>query len=184
MPKISVIIPHYPLNEELNTKLDECVKSLKGYNELILVVNQGIGFGKAVNWGLRMAKGDYLIVVSNDDTVEGNLEDLCDFQSVTTPIVNNIKQEFWGTMFCLPRWVYDKIGGFDEQFELAFFEDDDYIMRLRQAKIPMKPCETVKVRTLGSQTVKAMDINPYNDNRQKFIKKWGVDSSNPVRYDF
>ena len=181
---ISVIIPHWPKNDYVNGLLENCRKTLTGYDELILVVNEGIGFGAAINWGFKMAKGDYLVLVSNDVEI-GDVSKLCDPDAVTCPIVNGLKQEFWGCCFCLPRWVYEKVGGFDEQFKMAFFEDDDYIMRFRQAGIPMRYKE-VEAKTLGGQTLKDMPEKNdfYNENREKFMKKWGVHSSNPVRYDF
>jgi len=44
----------------------------------------------------------------------------------------------------------------------------------------------VEAKTLGGQTLKDMPEKNdfYNENREKFMKKWGVHSSNPVRYDF
>lgn len=185
---ISVIIPHYPLNQELEDKLQRCVKSLSGYDELILVVNEGIGFSKAINQGMRLAKGDYLVVVSNDTyVVSGDLASLCDSTAVTSPRVNNQLQELWGCFFCLPRWVYEKVGGFDEQFYPAYWEDNDYILRLREAKVPMKPVASVQVRTEGGQTMKFLDSSQaHKESNEKFIKKWGQDKvleSNPIKYD-
>lgn len=182
---ISLIVAHYPINPDLDEKLKWCLDSLTGYDELVLVINDGIGFGKAFNWGMKYAKGDYLFVVSNDTyLLEGNLKDLCNPNAVTTPVKNNMKQEFNGCFFVLPKWVYEKIGGFDEQFKVGYFEDDDYIMRLREAGIPMQCVESVKIATEGGRTMEFLDkATAYNENRVKFIKKWKVDSSNPIVYE-
>ncbi len=192
MAKLSVIIPHYPYGDEINNKLDECRSKLENYDELVLVVNQGIGFAKAVNLGFKMAKGDFLLLVSNDVIYTGgDIRDLCDPEAVTCPVVNGRRQEFYGCTFCLPRWVYEKIcalrGGkqfLDEQFDIGFFEDDNLIMELRQLNIPMRSVKTVSAVTQGSQTMKIFgSADPYNNNRARFIKKWGVSSSNPIKYE-
>lgn len=172
-PKLSIIIPHYPLNEDLNRKLDICRKSLGKIDELILVVNNGIGFPAAVNWGLKMASGDFLAVVSNDVVTNGDVSQLCDINSVTCPKVNDGNSKFYGCFFVLPRWVYEKIGGLDEQFGMGYFEDDDYIKRLEQNGIPIKIIQNVSAVTMGGQTMQFFDKRKImRENQLKFKNKW------------
>lgn len=174
--KISAIIPHWPKVPELEDLLKECVASLDGYDELILVVNDGIGFGKALNRGMALAKGDYLCLVSNDTKmVKGTLRDLIDPQGVTSPMMNrSTRASLWGCFFCIPRWVYEKIGGFDEQFLMAYFEDNDYIARLREADIPMICKESVSIETKGGQTMKHLDATLIStQNAERYARKWG-----------
>lgn len=138
--------------------LDRCRKSLSGYDELILVVNEGIGFAAAVNYGLRMAKGDFIAVVSNDTTwKEGNLSDLCVPGAVTSPRLNGGAQDFWGCFFVVPRDVYEKIGPLDERFGLAYYEDNDYIKRLGQARVPTVCVASCNIESAGGQTMKHVD---------------------------
>lgn len=171
---ISVIIPHYPFNEGINETLRKCIKSLSGYDELIVVVNQGEGFAKAVNRGLSLAKGDYLMVVNNDiEWVRGNLKELCIPNVVTSPTVNGGLQQFWGCFFCVPRTVYEKIGGLDEQFGIGFYEDDDYIKRLEQAGIEMMGVGSCDLRNKGGETMKQFDtVSLMKENKAKFDAKW------------
>src|SRR5258706_10591367 len=151
--KISVIIPHVPLKPDLDQMLDDCVKSLSRYDELILVINQGMGYGKSFNTGFKYAKGDFLLAISNDTKlISGTLEDLCDKSAVTYT-----ENEQFGCFFCLPRWVYEKTRGFDESFGLAYFEDDDFLLRLKEANIPLKRIEGVKIEHKGGITVKALN---------------------------
>lgn len=173
---ISLIIPHWPLNEEVDQMLDACRQKIVGYDELILVVNNGIGFGKAVNWGLKMAKGDFLAVVSNDVFfTKNNLKELVDEKGATSGYLNGDvpSRGLWGCCFMLPRWVYEKIGGFDEQFNLAYYEDDDYCLRLKEAGIPMIT-KNVHFESKGGQTLKFIPerMEKYAQNRQKFLAKW------------
>jgi O-antigen biosynthesis protein len=171
--KISVIIPHYPFNEEINRTLKKCVDSLPHYDELIVVVNQGTGFAKAVNQGLSLAKGDYLMVVNNDIVWhKGELEDMCVPDTVTSPIVNASIQPFWGCFFCIPRSIYEKVGGLDERFGIGFYEDDDYRLRLEIAKVPMQSTMCV-IETEGSKTMSQFDKDTLmKENKAKFLEKW------------
>jgi hypothetical protein len=43
--------------------------------------------------------------------------------------------------------VIERVGPFDEQFEGAFFEDDDYLERLRAAGIPTVQVASVRVES-------------------------------------
>ena len=173
---ISVIIPHYPFNEEIDNKLKRCIESLNGYDELIVVVNNGTGFAKAVNQGLKLAKGDYIMVVNNDiEWKSGSLSDLCIEGSVTSPKVNGQAQPFWGSFFCIPRKVYEEVGGLDEQFEIGYYEDEDYIKRLEQAGIMMLCNGSCGIWTLGGTTMNQFNRDEILEkNRIKFEAKWKI----------
>jgi len=170
---ISVIVPHYSYNAEIDRTLKRCVDSLSGYDELIVVVNKGTGFAKAVNQGLKLAKGDYLMVVNNDiEWREGNLKDLCLEGMVASPKVNGAIQPFWGSFFCIPRKVYEEVGGLDEQFEIGYYEDEDYIKRLERAGVPMV-CTNCDIWTLGGATMNQFNRDEILEtNRLKFEAKW------------
>lgn len=172
--KLSVIIPHYDF-EGADELLNACVTSLTGYDELIVVVNKGIGFAKAVNKGLSLAKGDYLAVVSNDIVWKsGELNSLLIPDTVTSPRVNDGAQPFWGCFFVLPRNVYQQVGGLDEQFEGGYYEDDDYIKRLQEAQILMKCVGETNIFTKGGQTMTTQfNVSELmRVNKEKFDKKW------------
>lgn len=170
---ISVIIPHYPI-ADTDKLLERCVKSLD-FDELIVVVNEGTGFGKAVNTGLRLAKGDYIAIVNNDiEILEGSLKDLCDPKKVMSPIwgrVTGIGIDFLPSCFVLPRWVYEKVGGFDLQFNIGDYEDNDWHERARKV---VEFSHNPKVRVAGEQGyTKSRMKNFSTENHDKFVKKWG-----------
>lgn len=171
---ISVVIPHYPINEEVEKYLDTCVKSLSHYDELILVVNDGIGFAKAVNRGMKLAKGDYIMVVNNDIRWKaGYLRDLCVKNTVTSPKINSYERDFSGCFFCVPRSVYEQIGGLDEQFEIGYYEDDDYLMRIQEAGIKTACVTTCNIDTEGGRTMQYFDkYKLIENNKAKFEAKW------------
>lgn len=170
---LSVVIPHMPYSQEIEEKLSACVASLSGYNELILVVNDGIGYARAVNKGLRLAKGDHILVCNNDLVIEGDIRELCSPDAVTSPLVNNTPQDFHGCCYCLPRWVYERVGELDEQFEVGYFEDDDYRKRLEQAGISTRLVRTVKVTHAGGSTIKTFgEQKVFEANKKRFNDKW------------
>ena len=64
--KLSVVVPHWPLDGEVNQALRRCLGSLPGDCEKLVIVNEGTGFARNVNLGLRLASGDFIAVVGND----------------------------------------------------------------------------------------------------------------------
>ena len=78
VPALSIVIPHWPLDEETNQALRQCVASFPPRCERIVVVNDGTGYGHNVNIGLGLASGDYIAVVNNDCRLaEGDVYELC-----------------------------------------------------------------------------------------------------------
>jgi len=60
------VIRHWPLDEAVDAALRRCVASFPADCERIVVVNDGTGYGRNVNIGLRLATGDFVAVVNND----------------------------------------------------------------------------------------------------------------------
>ena len=180
MKSISVVIPHYPIDREVDTLLKKCISSLIGYTELFVIVNEGTGFGKAVNLGMSLTSGDYIAIVNNDVYMEcGNLRDLAK-DRVMSPARGfkdgpAIGMDFLPSCFVMPRWVYEKVGGFDEQFNLGDYEDDDWYERCKEEGI-MFACN-LAVRVYGKQGFTKSKMSGFKEssekNKEKFIKKWG-----------
>ena len=77
----------------------------------------------------------------------------------------------------IPRHVYVKLGGLDEQFVPGFFEDDDYCLRIKDLGLSVGCAEDVfvyhelsasfdKVSTSRRQAI-------FERNKALFEKKWG-----------
>lgn len=171
--KISVVTPHVPINDRMEKMLQDCMRSIEGqYDELVLVVNNGEGYAKSFNRGFKYSTGEYILAISNDTFLEkGLLKDLCDPSAVTYT-----ENQQWGCFFCLPRWIYEKVGGFDESFGLAYWEDHDYLIRLDQAGVPVKRIPGVVIHHEGGATVKALgkESEAAAFAKEVFIKKWGA----------
>ena len=181
-PRLTAVVPHWPLDEEVDEALRACLGSLPSDCEKIVVVNQGTGFAVNVNIGLRLATGDYVAVVTNDSrVVEGDVYDLCVPDTVTSPLVLEKPGVepggFHGVFWVAPRDVLDRVGLLDERFAGAFFEDDDYLESLRQAGVPTSAVTSVRVwsRRIGLTMSKLPDRGKgwLASNERRFEEKWG-----------
>jgi glycosyltransferase involved in cell wall biosynthesis len=181
-PRLTAVVPHWPLDDEVDNALRACLASLPLDCEKIVVVNQGTGFAVNVNIGLRLAAGDYIAVVTNDSrVVEGDVYDLCVRGTVTSPLVLEKpgveRGGFHGAFWVAPRAVLDQVGLLDERFEGAFFEDDDYLARLNRAGVPTRQVASVLVwsRRIGLTMSKLPDKGQgwLATNEHRFEEKWG-----------
>lgn len=172
MSSVSIVIPHVSISKEFDEMLNKCIASLgSDYNELIIFRNNGIGYAKAFNEGFKEARGDYLAAVSNDAFLtEGSVRDLCLPEGVT--FSSNAQ---FGCFFCMPRWVYEKTEGFDERYGLAYMEDNDFLLRLKDLGIPLFRIRKVKVDHIGGLTVRALskEGDAINFARERFKERWG-----------
>jgi hypothetical protein len=132
--------------------------------------------GKAINKGFELATGDYMMTLSNDCCwVSGDLKDMCDPTAVVIP--DSLPGQEGGNprcFYCMPRWVYEEVGGYDERFTIGYFEDDDWIHRLHLADIPIRSCSVQGGHVPGQTLDKLPNRNEvYNENQEKFKAKWG-----------
>jgi GT2 family glycosyltransferase len=185
VPTLSIVVPHWPLDEETNEALRRCVSSFPAECERIVVVNDGTGYGRNVNVGLRLASGDYVAVVNNDCRLaDGDVNDLCVPDAVTSPLIIGERQGFGesiepggfhGCFWVVPRPVLDRIGPLDDRFEWGYWEDDDYITRLHQAGIVTRQVSSVRVTHVGGLTT--VKVPNHRDslelNARRFQEKWG-----------
>jgi hypothetical protein len=181
-PRLSAVIPHWPLDDEVDEALRNCVASLPSDCEKVVVVNEGTGFAVNVNLGLRIATGEYLAIVTNDSRVlDGDVYDLCVPETVTSPLVlekPGVEPDgFHGAFWVAPRAVLDRVGLLDERFEGAFFEDNDLLERLHRAGVPTRQVASVRVwsRRIGLTMSKLPDRGQrwLRTNEQLFEQKWG-----------
>lgn len=138
MTLISIVIPTVP--DKLNVKLlQKAVNSLFLYKDakheydLIIVGNNWEGFSVPVNQGIKMARGDFILVMNDDVEIRGNgWEDIMlePFQDKTIGIVGHYQSvqhgkysALWFTM--IKREVFDKVGLLNE--ELSLFSQDIHL---------------------------------------------------------
>jgi GT2 family glycosyltransferase len=150
------------------------------------MINDGTGFGPNVNRGLVLATGEFIAVAGNDTwVVGGDVSDLCLAETVTSPLVIGdvpgiappLEPEgFHGCFWVAPRSVLNRVGLLDERFEHGFYEDNDFVARLRESNIETRLVRSVRVRHVGGLTMLKLGTQPREwlaRNEQIFREKWG-----------
>jgi len=148
-------------------------------NVHIYVHNQNENIGVAASWNklckLIFLKKDWALLV-NDDVYLGYGNERVNMCAEMSE-VGIVQSEVNWSVILIHKDLYNYIGEFDEDFFPAYFEDSDYIYRLKlkgllhEVNSKLNPLD-VKV----SQTYeKAPDlINlAMKLNRQRYIDKWG-----------
>ena len=81
----------------------------------------------------------------------------------------------WLQASCLlvKKEVFDRIGLFDEQFEMGYYEDVDFCLRAKEAGFKLVCAENVIIEHYEGVTSKPFGLKKYQEiNREKFVKKW------------
>ncbi len=156
------------------------------YDELIVIDEKIDNLAKKINKGLRSARGDFLIVANDDvELAEGKLSDLCSRDEVLSPKLNQgLQKTFHAHMFCLPRMVYAKVGGYYEGYNGFYYDDSDYWMKLLKAGIQPKIEESVVINhPEPATTLKTFPKRHIWEglNQNIFVKRWGSGSLDIVR---
>lgn len=180
--KISVIIPHHYGLKDVDAALKQCVSSMVGHDEIIILGNDGMGYGPAVNEGLRLANGDHFVVSNNDCYVKsGSLRSLALHNKIAVPNINPPpRDDMPRPFFCIPKIIYEDIveryGYFyDERFEVGYWEDDDLIYRIKEMGIEVQKINDVQVEHLngGGLSMKQMGEQKfYDENKERYTNKW------------
>jgi GT2 family glycosyltransferase len=80
------------------------------------------------------------------------------------------------SVFVLPYDTYYKVGPFDEEFRIAYYEDNDYEYRVRLKKLNIHRSEFFDPEIFNnSMSIKAdRSLNQnFEFNKQRYIDKWG-----------
>lgn len=219
MIKYSIIVPVF--NQLALTK--ECVKSVidmsQGYDyELIIVANgctdkteewvlsldnksivlcsykESLGFGGATNAGMRVSRGEYLILLNNDCKILPYGQWI---KQLEEPFIKEPKIGITGPslyrsditklpaliFFCamIHRKVIDKIGFLDDEtFPVGAGEDTDYCARAQEAgfliaQVP-EMIGTFPIYHAGEGTLNNIPNWPllYEKHREALIKKYAI----------
>lgn len=178
---LSVIVPFFPgRNLEHVPMLHECLSTLTGHDEVLVMANEPTPDGRAqfsryVNLGLRLARGDFRLVLNSDTKLlAGTLRDLCVPGVITTPVINGEAPPFHGCAFCVPRTVLEKHGGLDEGF-IGNWEDLDFALRMYRAGVPMESVTTVSLWHQGGATYQHLNQMEmmHGENERRFLERWG-----------
>jgi GT2 family glycosyltransferase len=190
--KVSIIIPTYCPDNEVVEAYNKFFSSLKKYTNRedyqLVVIEQGvqlvnelipdiyihkekpIGYARAVNLGMAVADGDYLIVINNDIELSENwLENLVNdyekefngmglLSAMDYDRPGIVENESWYSLFIVGRRTFQTVGYLDEILNYRF-HDQDYSIRLKKAGFKIGRTGNVKVKHKDSTTFKKMNIN-------------------------
>lgn len=196
MQDLCILIP------TINRK-DLLMKALKSYSELMPGVtklildngNQDIpcvddntwiwqskqNLGVAGSWNYLINKAiindfKYFLILNDDVILQKKENEIRDILKKATNEHFYLCRPYYNwSSFILTKNVYEKVGAFDEGFKKAYFEDNDYMYRMKLAGVPIKYVDELNPDVyLNSQTIEKNPLlGGYIDNREYFLQKWG-----------
>lgn len=181
-----------------NGSTDSTAAALQGWQgrmakQLTVITNEdNRGFGPALNQGVAVAKGRFLILLSNDVIIEG------DYISLIESTLENERDilggaqvlDFdtgWNTfntetiayvagwcVFCT-REVWREIGGFDERYVPCDYEDLDLSLKAIKSGYPLKQVKLPLSHLFGqsAQHLEGGRLAITLKNQALFKEKWG-----------
>jgi GT2 family glycosyltransferase len=138
---------------------------------------KNLGVSASWNWCLKKAfeNGYTHIAILNDDIVWEKTIDQIEQFIKDNPAGLYVSGGTW-CCFILSYEAFMKVGGFDEGFYPAYFEDNDFCYRCRLAEIPRvtDPFFSPEVYRNSMTIDKDGSLNTnFDTNKEKFAVKWG-----------
>lgn len=171
--------------------------------DLELIRNDhNLGFVKAVNQGIKASSAPYICLMNNDTiATDGWLEEMVSAAEakpgigIVNPSSNTFGQDPCGKSmetqelyaargFCMliKRKVIERIGLFDETFNIGYFEETDFSCRAQEAGFGIVRAKGAYVYHKENVSFKELKDNReiFAANEKIFFKKWGK----PVRVGY
>lgn len=157
---------------------------------------ENVGFGKSNNNGAKLAKGKYIIFISNDVVMYGDfITDVIDLIGRDDKMLIGGRIVDWaggwnefdingrhyvipyaeGWMLGCTKVAWKGLGGFDTRYGKFDYEDLDLSTNALSLGYNIVGLDSNKLKHLGSQTITKLNINRQSiteHNRELFIEKW------------
>ncbi len=161
------------------------IEELKRWSDIYIRNEQNLGYPRAVNQGLRIARTGWIAVANNDirlnedclDEMIGSWLENTGVMSVHVDAIAPPQIVDWrgmcGAFWLTRQEVIKKIGLLDEKFEMGYWEDRDYWKRMEREDYLLMKAGTI--RHVGNASSGKLDnLHEYFErNKQYFIEKWG-----------
>ena len=186
--KISVIIPTPTCAENINLLTQTIIRLVehrdyKYLYEFIVSPNNWTGFSKPVNAGIKVAKGEYILIMNDDvEVLNFGWEDIMMnvFKRDDNVGIVGVRESrhyskysaLWFTL--IKKEVFDKIGLLDEDLNY-FMQDIDFGYRARKAGFRTEFVR-LNIKHGLSQTTSRLDNEEElkREAKEIFEKKWGI----------
>jgi GT2 family glycosyltransferase len=159
--------------------VDNGSQNILPINECFHIYDFGTNLGVAGSWNFLckkiFEKNDYALII-NDDVYLGYDKQLVNEVIDANP--NTLIQSHisWSVIIVSKR-MYEYIGRFDETFYPAYFEDSDYLYRMklkgiRQAVSDKLNPDVIRISMTYEKSPEFVNES-MKANRQRYIDKWG-----------
>ena len=161
--------------------LDNGNQGIRVKHKTHIVIKTPQNFGVAKSWNFLTKEiyeeGYPYALILNDDIVLGNNEGIVNNAIAERGSVCDIavSPNGWSS-FLLPRRTKELVGGFDEKFGNAYFEDNDYHYRMILLGLNYNIWPEINSEIFrNSQTIaKDSYLNlGFDQNKKYYISKWG-----------
>jgi len=145
----------------------------------IHIYEQQQNLGVAASWNLlcnKIFETHSHALILNDDVYLGY-----DTQRVNDVIskypYSLVQSHVSWSVILISKYMYDYIGAFDETFYPAYYEDSDYLYRMKLKGIIQDVDESLNPKTVRISMTQEKDPELVNEsmrvNRERYIEKWG-----------
>jgi len=185
---VDVNISYNEKNRGVSASWNQGLEAAKQFEKAVpvfdsfVILNSDVHLANDWLYFLRLAiqSNPKMPILVNPQLTEGDLPD----GEISQNTVNCTKRPIWfgkapgicGPCFFFSRSVLSKIGSFDTSFRYLWFEDLDFLTRLRAHGIQIVQSANSYVHHYGQKSSKDLDhMDDYKwENKRRFEKKWCV----------
>lgn len=167
LPEVDIII------------VDNGNQDISGLPKNAIVLKQENNIGVAASWNLLcnfiFRKYSWAIILNDDVETDYNQIQFRNLIAGNKHIGFFKSKKEW-SLFGLNKATFETVGKFDEKFYPAYYEDNDYMYRMKLAGIRMMERETLDplIYRNSMSIRKEPSLNKdYMMNHNYYIKKWG-----------
>ena len=193
---ICILIPTINRKDLLDEALEEYAKCYPKVDKFIVdngkqgikclddntwIFEQETNLGVAGSWNYLIKKAiekgyEYFLILNDDVILKKDKEWLDKIINMGNPHDFVLCRPFYNlSSFILNKTIYDKVGEFDDGFVGSYFEDNDYMYRMRLAGCTIRYNDDLNPDIYRNSMTIQKDplLGNYINNREHFIKKWG-----------